>query len=298
MLGAGTNIPVVDTDAGEVAWVASSSYVVGDERAYLGGIYECVKDHSASTKPPNTDFVNWLFKSPTNRMAPFDEYIYTKARKENEITYVISPGFITGFAMYGLEADKFEFTYRSAPGVEPPLIHESGELREQALGLWEYLFGNLHLTDKWTSPELPMRPEAEITITIKKDAADQEVAVGLISIGRWKLISAPNTNVGGTTRGVELTPKSYSYFKRNDDGTYVREQGRTAKIVNGTAVFDSQSAPEIENMLTRVIITPVAVDFSDNPKYSHLSTFGFLSGTVVDSSPTTSLLNFKLEGNV
>lgn len=297
MIGAGTTIPSVDSDAGEVAWVASSAYVVNDERVYEGAIYACVKDHTGSTKTPNIDFVNWLFKQPTNRMSPFDEYLYTKAQSVGGFTYVLDPGFITGFAMYGIEADKFNFKYYSEPGGEI-LVERSGDLWEQAFGLWEYLFSNLQKETKWTSPALPMRPSGQIVVSLTRNQPDVIAAVGWIGVGQWRSWNAPNSSNSGVQYGIEVTPKSYSYFKRNDDGTYKRNPGRTAKIVSGTAIIPSAMAPSVEDVLRKIIDIPVAVDFSNQAKYSHLSTVGFLTGSVSTDSWPISSVNFKIEGNV
>ena len=48
MFGAGTNIPEVDTAAGEVAWVTGTSYAIGDRCTDAGYTYECVKAVTAA----------------------------------------------------------------------------------------------------------------------------------------------------------------------------------------------------------------------------------------------------------
>ena len=87
MLGAATNIPVVDASVGEVAWVSGTNYVVKDRRVHSGYVYECVKDITSA--PQNTYAPSdvrsagyWLIdkRNPTNRTAPFDKYPFTKAR--------------------------------------------------------------------------------------------------------------------------------------------------------------------------------------------------------------------------
>lgn len=299
MIGAGSTIPAVDTAAGEVAWVASGAYAIDDVRADAGGLYSCVKAYTATgaSKPPSQDAVNWLYMRPTNRMSPFDEYLYTKASKPGTLTYVLSPGFITGFAMHGLEADAYSFEYRDAPGGAV-LVASSGDLWEQAQGLWEYLFGNLQRTTKWASPDLPLRPTGEITVTITRNEPTTPAAVGWIGVGQWRLLAAPGRSTGGTEYGIEVTPKSYAYFKRNDDGTYKRLPGRSAKQVSGTAIVAAADAPMVEDLLRRVLDEPVAVDFSDLPRYSHLSTVGFLTGSVTADSFAIARLSFKIEGNI
>lgn len=303
MFGAGTTIPEVDTAAGEVAWV-TGTYAIGDRRTDAGYTYECVKAVTAAPenarRPSDVaSATHWLKdeNAPTNRMAPFDDYLFTKARRAGSLTYVLNPGFVTGFAIYGIEADSYEFTYRESPGGAV-LVSSSDTLYEQAFGLWEYLFGNLQRAEKWTSPDLPLRPNGEITITLRRNTPSEAVAVGWMGVGRWHSFLAPGSQCGGTQYGIEVTPKDYSYYKPNDDGTYLRKRGRQSKNISGSAVIAAAQAPQAEDVLRRIASKAVAVDFSSLPKYQHLATVGFVSATVVSDTWATARINFKIEGNV
>lgn len=298
MIGAGSSIPAVDASVGEVAW-GPGPYVVDDLRVHAGRVYSCVKAHTAdaSSKTPDKDAERWLFKEPCNQMAPFDEYLYTKARRKQELTFVLSPGFITGFAMQGLESDSYEFAYRSQPGGQV-LVQSTAALWEQAYGHYELLFGDLQRMEKWSSPLLPLRPAGELTITLRRNNPDVEAAVGWMGVGQWKTLYAPGLDMGGTEYGLEVTPKSYAYFDRKPDGTYKREPGRKAKVVTGSVVIDSKQAAQVEDWLRRVLDVPVAVDFSDHPRYRHFSTVGFLKGTLRADSWGITRMSFTLEGNV
>ena len=304
MFGAGTNIPEVDSSAGEVAWATGASYAIGDRRTDAGYTYECVKP--VTTAPANalrpSDVASaqyWLKdeNAPTNRTAPFDDYLFTKARRTGSLTYVLSPGFVTGFAVYGIEADSYEFTYRESPGGAV-LASSSGTLYEQAFGLWEYLFGDLQKSDKWTSPALPLRPNGELTITLTRNTPTEQAALGWMGVGTWHYFLSPDNGAGAAQYGIEVTPKDYGYFKPNDDGTYRRKAGRKAKAISGSAVIAAAQAPVAEAVFRRVSGTAVAVDFSVNPAYSHLSTVGFVTATVVSDTWATARIKFKIEGNV
>lgn len=299
MIGADTSIPAVDASKGEVLWLSSGSYAIDDLRVSAGGVYSCIKAHTATgaSKPPQLDTVNWLFKHPTNRMAPFDEYIYTKAVRAGEVRYVLSPGFFTGFAIYGAEADSIETTLRDAPGGEV-LVHDEQELWEQAPGEWEYLFGNLRRETKYTSQNLPLRPSAQLDISLRRNNPDVDAELGLLTVGQWRTLFSPIGNVGGTEYGAEVTPKSYSFFRRNDDGTYTRRTGRQAKVISASVLIASTQAPAAEDLLRRILDIPVAVEASSLPRYGHISTVGFVTGSVVSENWTTSRVNIKVEGNV
>ena len=111
MIVEGTNIPSVDTSQGEILWIPEGEYEVDDLRVFDGAVYSCVKQNNAtsvSPTPPN-DPTNWLFKEPANRMCPFDDYLFTQARRLEEVKYVIRPGFFDGFWLgYVKEAEKEE----------------------------------------------------------------------------------------------------------------------------------------------------------------------------------------------
>lgn len=303
MFGAGTNIPEVDSSVGEVAW-ATGSYAIGDRRTDAGYTYECVKAITAAPanalRPSDIAAAQYWLKdenAPTNRTAPFDDYLFTKARRTGSLTYVLNPGFVTGFAIYGIEADSYAFTYRESPGGTV-LLDSSGTLYEQAFGLWEYLFGDIPKSDKWTSPLLPLRPNGELTITLTRTDPAEQAALGWMGIGRWHYFLSPDSGVGAAQYGIEATPKDYSYYKQNDDGTYRRKAGRKAKAISGNAVIAAAQAPVAEAVFRRISGTAVAVDFSDKQAYRHLSTVGFVTGTVVSDTWATARINFKIEGNV
>lgn len=299
MMLSGTSIPSVDTASGEVAWVASGNYAIGNERTSSGGIYSCVKAHTATgaSPAPEKDPVNWLYKAPTNRMAPFDEYIYTTAKRADELRYVLKPGFFDSFAMYGIEADNIEVTLRETAGGAV-LNTWSESLYEQAFGEWEYLFGNLQSATKWSRRGLPIRPASTLDIKLTRNVPGTPVALGYLAVGQWKTLLAPMSNVGGVQYGAEVAPKSYSYFKRNDDGTYVRRKGRVAKVITATVMIDATEAPAAESLLESILDTPVPVEFSYLPRYGHLSTVGFVSGSVVAQSYGIATVNIKVDGNI
>ena len=299
MILAGTSIPSVDTASGEVAWLASGNYVIGDERVSSGGIYSCVKAHTATgaSPKPEDDAVNWLYKSPTNRMAPFDEYIYTTAKRATELRYVLQPGFFNGVALYGIDADSIDVTLRETDGGAV-LESWSGSLYAQAFGEWEYLFGNLQRETKWARQGLPIRPAATIDVKLTRNVPGTLAELGYMAVGQWKTLLAPMASVGGTQYGAEVTPKSYSYFKRNDDGTYTRRKGRTAKLITATVMIGASEAPAVEALLASILDVPVPVETSGLPRYGHLSTVGFVTGSIVAQSHGIATVNIKVDGNI
>jgi hypothetical protein len=305
MFQAGTTIPAVDAAAGEVAWVSGTNYAVKDRRVDGDYIYECVQ--AVASAPQNTYAPSdarsagyWLKDegAPTNRMAPFDKYLFTKARKVTSLTYVIRPGFVTGLYIGGLEADRLDISVK-ADGVDliPPLV--GVDLWETPFDEFEYLFGDLQRGTYFALKDLPLNPNVEITIRVYRNTTGVEAAVGYISLGTWKRLLAPlQKTLGGTQYGVEATTKDYSYVKDNDDGTYIEVPGRKATIINLTCVIDATQAPAAKSLLDQILGKAVAVEVSDLPRYSHLATVAKVSGSIRTTSWTTAEASLTLKGNV
>lgn len=232
-------------------------------------------------------------------MAPFiDEYLYTKARRKGEIVYVVRGAFVTGLAIYGIEGDRVEVTVTDDLGnaLMPPIVRS---MWEQAYGLWEYLFSDLQRVEKFTLRDIPLHPRTTITLRIVRNNADVDAAVGWISVGQWQTLYAPGSRHGGTQQGVETTPKSYSYFQRDENtGKYKRRAGRRATLISGRVLIDAKKGPAAKALLDKVLGVPVAIEVSQLDRYSHISTVGFLSGSVVNDNPVTASISFKVEGNV
>ena len=304
MFQVGTTIPAVDTAAGEVAWVTGTNYALGDRRVDGDYIYECVQ--AVATAPQNSyapsdtrSAAHWLKDegAPTNRMAPFDKYLFTKARKPTSLTYVLKPGFVTGLAIYGIEADTLAITVK-AGGVDlvPPV---SVDLWEQAFGEWEYLFGDLQRGTYYTVKNIPIHPDAEITITLSRNTPGAEVAVGFINVGNWKMLLAPlQTDVGAAQYGVEATTKDYSYTQDFPDGTYIDVEGRKSTNISLTCLIDSTQASAAKLLLDQILGKAVAVEVSDLPRYNYLATVAKVTGTVRATSWATAEVNLQLKGNV
>lgn len=310
MFGAATNIAEVDatTTPPEVIWATGGTFAVGNRRTWKGYWYECVQ--AASTAPANTyepDSANaaayWLKDegSPTNRMAPFDKYLFTKARRAGNVTFVLNPGFVTGVAIYGIEGDKISISVKAGTGgadLITPIVNR--DLWAQAFGEWEYLFGDLQRGTYFTLKDLPIHPNVEITITVTRNNPAVEAAIGFISVGAWKALLAPIANTSGVQYGIESTTQDYSYQEAStrNDGTYLDVQGRLATNINLSCVIEANQAPAAKLLLDQVLGKAVAIEVSDLPKYSHLATVGKITGSVRSVNWPTAEVSLQIKGNV
>ena len=120
MMAAGTSIPAVDTSMGEAAWAAGTAYSAGQRVNHGGSIWESVASSTGVT--PGTDGAKWLRAGPSNRMAPFDDELNTRAVATGSMTYVLRPGFFTGLALWGLQGDHLTVRIYEQPGG--PVVEE------------------------------------------------------------------------------------------------------------------------------------------------------------------------------
>ena len=305
MFGAGTSIPAVDADAGELAWASGADCAQGDRRVRGNYTYECIKAVAgapANTYAPDTaQGGEFWFKdelAPTNRWAPFDQYMTTTAKALGQIKYVITPGFVNGVAIHNIQADSLTMEFTDGEGGPPLAPPVSADMWQQAYGLWEYLFGELRMSGKANLKDVPLHPNLCITITASRTLPTEEVSIGYIKVGTWKQLLLPNTEIGATVTGASAEPKSYSYFKQADDGTYTIRRGRQAVDISLNCVVAEAEANRALDILKTVLDVPVPIEASELAQFAWLSTVGLVTGRVVASDKGIAEVEIKVKGNV
>lgn len=292
MIAAGTSVPVVDSERGEVAWDGATAYTAGAANVnYSGSLYTAITD--STNVRPNADTTKWRRQGPSNRMAPFDDQINTKARANGSLTYVLKPGFFTGLSVYGLSGETITVTLYDAPGGN---VVESytGDLWDQPLGLFEYLYMPLRALTKWQRQDLPLYPDPELHITVSA-SNNVEVTIGHIVVGHWQTLLG-NGDFGGVEYGANAEIKTYSYIKTNDDGSTTIVPRHTATNISCSVVIEAEQANLAHALLSQVASKPVAFIASGLPRYDYLNTFGLVSATVSPQSWRTATLNLKVQG--
>ena len=303
MLAPGTTIPAVDTTVGEVGWVAGN-YAEGARVIDAGYTYECVKPLTAAPQntyaPSDARSAGWWFideGAPSNRMAPFDKYLFTKARRPGSLTYVLKPGFVTGLYLGALEADRVAITVKA--GATHLIDPIDKDLWAQAPGEWEYLFGDLSRATYFTLKNLPIHPDVEISITLSRNDPLVDAAVGFISVGTWKRLLAPLPgSLSAAQYGMEASTQDYGYDEDRPDGTYRSIPGRLATNVKVSCLIAATQAPFAKNLLDQVLGKAVAIEVSDLPRYGHLATVGKVTGTVRTESWERAEVQLQIKGNV
>lgn len=228
-------------------------------------------------------------------MAPFDDYTNTKAVATGSVTYVFQPGFLNGLAVYGMEGATYSATVKDSPGGAV-VRSWSGDLYSQAAGFYELLFSPLLPTVQMSFDDIPLSPDAEVTITVSSDPG-KRVAIGTIKVGDWRQFIGDGAG-GGAQYGAESDRKSYTYRKYNFDGTYEILKRASSRNVSCSVVIDADQAMYADAILGEIFETAVPFEASGLPRYGYLNTLGFVSGSIRADSVGTTSLNLKIEGNI
>lgn len=296
MLGGTTSIP--EPAPGEVEWTDGTSYTVGQVviRKETHRQYKCAADHTSTPETaPELAPDKWVDTGPTARFAPFDMYINTNARDQDEICYEITPGhYVDAIALFGVEG----VTYKvEALGEE---WEREGSLFEEPDGWFEYLLLPQRSVDRFVFTGIPFMANPTFKITLS--APDGAVAVGTILLGELVDLMPAVTSggqQGGVRYGATAEPVSYSYIRTDEDGTTQIVRRHSATNLRCSAVLPHQDADRAVGILHGLLDQPSAWIPSRSAGYSALTIYGLLASAPVsyDSSNFVGV-DFDIRGMV
>ena len=277
------------------AWT-SATYAIGDLRHVVAThrVYKCALAGS-STISPQLDPTRWVDMRPTNKWAPFDIYTSTKAETVTSLTYTLTPGYFNSVALYGLTGTQYSISVKDAPGGVV-IYTKSGFLIDDPVGWYEYLFGKTKTADKLIFNGIPIRPNAEITITISA-ATSAAVGVGMIVCGDYVSLVGSG-EWGGVQYGASAEPVTYSYIKTNDDGTTQIVKRHSATNLRVQIAMPRAEADAVLQSVQGVLDVPVAWIATDAQGYAGLSAFGLGSGSMSYDSFGVATLSISVKGLV
>ena len=289
IIGAGTN--VAEPAPGEVLWISGAAYAVGDLRIRptTHRVYACVQAHSARNSLPENDPQYWLDKSPTQRFAPFDVYTSTATATAGPIIFVLNPGFFNAVSIYGLSGSSISVSVKDNPGGTV-IFSQTSDLSEAPLGWYEYLFLPPKIIEKIIIQDIPIRPFAELTITI----SGANAAVGMINVGDFvSLLSG--AEFGGPQYGATSEPISYSYIKTNNDGTTSIVKRNAATSMRSSIILPAANADYALQVIRGVLDLPVSWVVNE-PGFDGLNVFGLGSAVLSYDNHGTAKIDLTVKG--
>lgn len=298
MMLAGT-VPAVDTAAGEVAWVSGQTVAIDAERVYAGKIYRCAVVPPDLTKAPPADPNSWSEIRPSNRLAPFDNYVQTShVGRKGSLTYVLQVPYIDGISLHGLRGNRLQISITDGaggPNLMPPI---DTRLKLPRVGWWQYFFGDRTTVKSYRLQGLPYKSSMVITITVSADAS-QDVGLGWLSVGNWTAFGMRSVGMNsGTQYGVSAEIQNYSYRKGFEDGTFRLVPRGSAVNLSIPVVVDADEANRLFTLMEKMKDTPVSVYASALAKYRYVSTVGFISIGWQPETAVTTTLSVSVKGVV
>jgi len=297
MIGAGTTI--AEPAAGETAWVSAASYTAGDVviRTTTHRKYVALQTHSGRTQLPEVDAAYWEDVGPTLRWAPFDQYISTGATATTSLTYVLSPGYFNAFSLYGLVGTQISITLKDEP-LGNTIYSYSGALVEDPAGWYEYLFIASTPINKFARSNLPIRPEAELTITVSA-ASGQPVGIGMIAVGDLVDLIGDLAEFGGTEYGSMAEPVTFSYIRTDEFGNTTIVRRHRSTNMNAKIVLPAERTDEALRLIQDVLDVPVAWIAKPNRSgFGGLNVFGLGSARVTYDTPGLSRIDLQVKGMI
>lgn len=285
------------------AWIKDAVYAVGDE-VHVPSKHRVYRDAAggASATRPDLDGTRWKDMRPTNAWAPFDEYTDTAAESTTtDLTFVLASRFVNAITLYGLAGAGVSITIKDAPGPGGAVIYSYpagggvARLKRPARGWYDYAYGERKEATTLLLTNLPIRANAEITITVTGNG-DQRRAIGMIV--RGKLRNLVGAGEGGVEQDAEVSPKTYTSRETMPDGRQRVVVRGSSRDLNMTISMERKYADAAVQALTDLMTRPVAWFATTKPGFQGLSAFGIAQRSPVRYRNQTATIQLSVEGYV
>lgn len=250
---------------------------------------------TASTVSPELDPAGWKDMRPTNLWAPFDIYTNTAATASVDVTYVLACRFINAVMLRGLEGRDVTIGIKDAPGGATIYPTTTYSLKQPATGYWDYAFGDRKARPSLTLTGLPIRSNAEMTITVSASSTNAR-AIGMIVLGKLKALHGSKR--GGTQKDAQAIPKTYTYRKTNDDGSVTNMPRGSSKDLSFDVFMAVSEADRAGQELEGLMSRPVGVIATLVAGYAGLSAVGFITKSPVTYKSGYAVSSVYVEGVV
>ena len=288
---AGTTL-AEDTTA---AWSAAT-YAIGDLRHVVAThrVYACAVAGSSALSP-ELDPTRWSDKKPTNLWAPFDIYTSTAATATVDITYVMSGRFVNALMLRGLAGKLVTVSIKDSAGGATIYPAKTFSLKHSSTGYWDYAYGSRKANPSLLITDLPIRANAEITITVSATSTNTR-SIGMIV--RGKLRALHGSGFGGTLQDAQAIPKTYTYRKVNEDGTQTTLVRGSSKDMQCDVVMPLAEADRAVQELELLLSRPVGWIATTKQGFAGLTAFGIATKSTVTYKSGHAVCPLYIEGIV
>ena len=289
---------IAEPAAGETAWVAATSYAVGQQviRTTTHKIYENLIAGVNATLPELTvtdALPRWFEVGPTARWAAFDSQVNTPSSIVTPLTYVMRPGMFNAISMYGLSGSTISISIKDAPGGTVVYTYTS-DLIEPPIDHYDYYFGAIKQLTKVLCKGLVPYADPEVTITLTASAG-VVVKAGMIVFGDLRTL-VTESNTGGTQFGATAKPVSYSYISTDAFGRTKIVKRASATDMDIRVILPKGDSDMALATIQEVLDVPAAWIGSDVAGFTGLNVFGLGSGSLSYEGPSHSIFSIQVKG--
>lgn len=230
-----TSSTIAEPDTGETAWLAATSYVLGDVviRTTTHKKYENILAGVDAGVPESTP-TRWIEIGSTNRWAMFDTLRNTQTVKASPVTVIITPNSrIDSIGLLSVDADSVDISIMN--GAE--LVYTATRLlnTREVLDWYDYYFAPFKKVPNVVFFDIPPYSTTVITLTF---TSVSDIKIGAIILGN-------QTDLGKAVHGVSSEELNFSRIEREVTGESILLPRRSVPKIT----IQSVATPGVLNLI-------------------------------------------------
>ncbi|CAM8658672.1 hypothetical protein MCEMIEM13_01531 [Comamonadaceae bacterium] len=281
---------VVATDVPEadyVAYVAGTTYALGDRVIYDHGIYQSLAASNVGNTPSTTP-AKWVFVSATNRFKLFDLVNSSQTAKSSTMSYTVRTGtVVTAIGAVNLTS-VFSIRIRVISDAYGSVYDETFDRtrRPPGSGWWNWFYSRRSEALASYYVDLPSFADAQIIVDFTGLA---DMAVGTLILGqvsRWGV---------GLAAGVSLGIRDYSRKETNEFGDVVLTRRKYANKAQFPLILNAGEVDSLHRYLASIRAMPCL--WIGSGTYDSATVYGYYQDfEILISYPTVADCNLTIEG--
>lgn len=274
------------------AWSAGTTYAKDAIVDYGTHYYISLVNNNTGNTPNAVGSTYWLLYSSDNKHAMFDGQVSTQTTRSSSLTAVIqaTPYWVDAIALLNISGASCTVKVTDN-GASPAIYNQTFDLETSVVDDWyEYFFEPFVFEDQLIITDLPLRLNAQITVTI--------TGTGTVAIGEFIFGTLYTLGDYGTEQGATIGIIDYSRKDTDPDtGVVTFTERAFSKRMSATFLLDNTGLRTVQQLLADVRAVPSVYIGSESADYQPLVVYGFYRDFSIDIAyPTRSLCRLEIEG--
>lgn len=274
------------------AWSAGTTYSKNVIVDYGTHYYISLVNSNTGNTPNAAGSTFWAFYSSDNKHAMFDGQVSSQTTRSSSLTVVVqaTPYWVDAIALMNISGSSCTIKVTDN-GASPPVYNQTFDLETSVVDDWyEYFFEPFVFEDQLVVTNLPLRYNAQITVTI--------TGPGTVKIGEFLFGQLYTLGSYGTELGAEIGIIDYSRKDTDPDtGVVTFTERAYSKRMSGSFYLDNTTLRSVQKLLADVRAVPSVYIGNSDYDYQPLVVYGFYRDFSIDIAyPTRSLCRLEIEG--